>query len=125
MGQTTTTVEVTDTAELISNEASANTTFTQSQVALLPSAGGDITNIAFTAPGVVVSTGEQYGNFTLNGLPGTSNLFTVNGENNMDPYFNINNSGATNLTLGRTNCRKRVSWRTLTRVSTDNWPVRK
>ena len=31
---------------------------------------------------------------TLNGLPATSNLFTVNGENDMDPYFNINNSGA-------------------------------
>jgi hypothetical protein len=27
-------------------------------------------------------------------------LFTVNGENDMDPYFNINNSGATNLTIG-------------------------
>jgi hypothetical protein len=28
-------------------------------------------------------------------------LFTVNGENDMDPYFNINNSGASNLTLGQ------------------------
>jgi hypothetical protein len=42
-----------------------------------------------------------YGNFTINGLPATSNLYTVNGENDMDPYFNINNSGATNLTLGQ------------------------
>ena len=67
----------------------------------LPNPGGDITNIAFTAPGVVGSTRQTgYGNFTANGLPGTSNLFTVNGENDMDPYFNINNTGATNLTLG-------------------------
>ena len=42
-----------------------------------------------------------YGNFTVNGLPATSNLFTINGENDMDPYFNINNSGASNLTLGQ------------------------
>ncbi len=27
-------------------------------------------------------------------MPATSNLFTINGENDMDPYFNINNSGA-------------------------------
>jgi hypothetical protein len=33
-----------------------------------------------------------YGSFTVNGLPATSNLYTTNGENNMDPYFNINNS---------------------------------
>ena len=46
-------------------------------------------------------TNNGFGNFTLNGLPATSNLFTVNGENDMDPYFNINNSGATNLTLGQ------------------------
>ena len=70
------------------------------EVELLPNAGGDITNIAFGAPGVVVNGTGGYGNFTVNGLPATSNLFTLNGENDMDPYFNINNSGATNLTLG-------------------------
>ena len=42
-----------------------------------------------------------YGNFQTSGLPATSNLFTVNGENDMDPYLNLNNSGATNLTLGK------------------------
>jgi len=98
------TIEVTSEPELISTETSVNTTFTQQQVANLPSPGGDITNLAFTSPGVVVATNQSgdngYGNFTVNGLPATSNLFTVNGENDMDPYFNINNSGATNLTLG-------------------------
>ncbi len=97
----TETVEVSGTAPLINTETSTNTAFTQAEVAQLPSAGGDITNIADTSPGVVINSTGGYGNFTVNGLPATSNLFTVNGENDMDPYFNINNSGATNLTLGQ------------------------
>lgn len=101
VGQSTQTVEVTDTAALMNPESSSNTNFSPKEVQNLPSAGGDITNIAFTAPGVVVNVTGGYGNFTVNGLPATSNLFTVNGENDMDPYFNINNSGATNLTLGQ------------------------
>jgi hypothetical protein len=101
LGQSTDTVQVSEAAPLITTDASPNTYFTETEVSLLPSAGGDITNIAFTAPGVVVNSTGGYGNFTINGLPATSNLFTVNGENNMDPYFNINNSGATNLTLGQ------------------------
>jgi len=95
------TVEVSGTAPLINTEPSTITAFTEQQVTQLPSAGGDITNIANTAPGVVVNGTGGYGNFTINGLPATSNLFTVNGENDMDPYFNINNSGASNLTLGQ------------------------
>jgi hypothetical protein len=101
VGTATQTVEVTEAATLLNPEASNNTGFTPREVELLPSAGGDITNIAFTAPGVVVSVNNSYGNFSANGLPGTSNLFTINGENYMDPYFNINNSGATNLSLGQ------------------------
>ncbi|HEX4785562.1 MAG TPA: carboxypeptidase regulatory-like domain-containing protein [Candidatus Sulfotelmatobacter sp.] len=97
----TETVEVSGSAPLINTEPSNNTAFTQEEVAQLPSAGGDITNIADTAPGAVVNGTGGYGNFTVNGMPATSNLFTVNGENDMDPYFNINNSGASNLTLGQ------------------------
>ena len=48
-----------------------------------------------------MNTGMGYGNFQTSGLPATSNVFTVNGENDMDPYLNLNNSGATNLTLGK------------------------
>jgi hypothetical protein len=101
LGSNTQTVEVTTAAPLVSTDPSINTAFTSTEVAELPSAGGDITNIADTVPGVVVNNTGGYGNFTLNGLPATSNLYTVNGENDMDPYFNINNSGATNLTLGQ------------------------
>ncbi len=100
LGQQNQTVTVTEEAPLINTSPSQSTNFTRAQVQLLPSAGGDITNIADTAPGVVVNNTGGYGNFTINGLPATSNLFTINGENDMDPYFNINNSGATNLTLG-------------------------
>ncbi|HUB82671.1 MAG TPA: carboxypeptidase regulatory-like domain-containing protein [Bryobacteraceae bacterium] len=101
VGQSTQTVEVTAEAPLVNTEASTNTSFTPQQLTQLPSAGGDITNIAYTAPGVVVNTTGGYGNFQINGLPATSNLYTVNGENDMDPYFNINNSGASNLTIGQ------------------------
>ena len=100
IGRAAETIEVSGAAPLISTDPGAVTSFTPTEVALLPTAGGDLTTLAFTAPGVVVSQGSGYGNFTVNGLPGTSNLYTVNGENDMDPYFNINNSGASNLTLG-------------------------
>jgi len=101
VSKTSETVEVSGQAPLVNTEPSINTAFSQQEVEQLPSAGGDITNIADTAPGVVVNGTGGYGNFTVNGLPATSNLFTVNGENDMDPYFNINNSGASNLTLGQ------------------------
>jgi carboxypeptidase family protein/TonB-dependent receptor-like protein len=113
IGQTTTTnfvltvgkaseiVEVTGALPIVNTESANSTTaFTQRDVSTLPNPGGDLTNIAQTAPGVTMNTSGGYGNFTANGMPATSNLFTVNGENNMDPFFNINNSGATNLTLG-------------------------
>ncbi len=100
LSKSTTTVEVTTGVTSVSTDPANITSFTQAQMEELPTAGGDITNIAFTAPGVVVNATGGYGNFTANGLPATSNLFTVNGENDMDPYFNINNSGATNLTIG-------------------------
>jgi hypothetical protein len=94
------TIEVTAGAPLISTDPGVVTSFTPAEVALLPAPGGDMTSIAFTAPGVVVAPGTGVGTFTVNGLPGTSNLFTINGENDMDPYYNINNSGASNLMLG-------------------------
>src|ERR1039458_1080999 len=101
VGQATQTVEVTATAPLVNPEPSMNTVFTPQQLAQLPAAGGDITTIAYTVPGVTVNVTNGYGNFSLNGLPGTSNLFTVNAENDMGAYFNINNSGASSLTVGQ------------------------
>ena len=101
VGQATEVVEVTGALPVVNVESAAvSTAFDQRSVADLPNPGGDLSNIAQLAPGVTMNTSSGYGNFTANGMPATANLFTINGENNMDPYFNINNTGATNLTLG-------------------------
>jgi hypothetical protein len=101
LGQTSETVEVSGAAPLIQSEdANISSSYSQTQIGLLPAPGGDITSYAYTAPGVVVSNGAGYGNFSAFGLPSTSNLFTTNGNDNMDPYLNLNNSGASNLSLG-------------------------
>src|SRR5262249_50105625 len=87
-------VMVTDTAPILQTDsANMASTYSTKQIEVLPSPGGDITTIAFTVPGVAVSTGGGYGNFSAHGLPGTANLFTTNGNDNMDPYLNLNNSG--------------------------------
>jgi outer membrane receptor protein involved in Fe transport len=77
------------------------TTFNEEQIQALPTPGGDVTTVAFTAPGVVVNVGGSYGNFSSDGLPGISNLFVLNGFDNQDPFLNLNNSGSSNLTLGQ------------------------
>jgi len=104
VGQSAEVVEVTGAVPMIQTEdANISTTFTAKQVDLLPNGGNDLTAVANTAPGVQINTssGGGYGNFTAFGLPATSNLFTVNGNDENDPYLNLNNSGATNLLLGK------------------------
>jgi hypothetical protein len=77
------------------------TTFNQEQIQNLPTPGGDVTTVAFTAPGVVVNVGGEDGNFSSDGLPGESNLFVLNGFDDQDPFNNLNNSGSSNLSLGQ------------------------
>ncbi len=102
IGQQSTVVEVTDQQPLLqTTDAQISTTFDLEQIQALPNPGGDITYYAQTAPGVVMNTGGGYGNFSVFGLPGTSNNFTVNGEQENDPFLNLNNSGPTNLLLGQ------------------------
>jgi len=94
-------VEVAAEAELIHSEsANLSTTVDSKQVDLLPNSGNDMTNFALTTPGVVLSTGGGYGNFTSNGIGGMSNLYTINGNDYNDPYLNLNNSGSSNMLLG-------------------------
>jgi len=105
LGASHETVEVSGAVTSIETEdANLNTNFSAQQVALLPNPGNDMSAVAFTTPGAVLNTagGSTFGggNFEVYGLPATSNLFTVDGANYNDPYFNINNSGATNLTIG-------------------------
>src|ERR1035437_9280304 len=95
------TVTVEEQASMMQTDnANMATTFDTKMLENLPAPGNDMTAYALTAPGVTVSTGGGYGSFSVFGLPGVSNLFTVNGSDNMDPYLNLNNSGASNLTLG-------------------------
>ena len=104
VGNASETVEVTGTAPLLQTEdANISTTFTQTQIDNLPNPGGDITSYAQTAPGVLMNTqaGFGYGNFSAFGLPATSNLFTLNGNDENDPFLNLNNSGSSNLLLGQ------------------------
>ena len=101
-GAAGTTIEVSGAAPLVQTEAAElSTAFDQNLVANLPNGGNDLTAVAYTAPGVVMNSGGGYGNFNVNGLPATSNVFTVDGENQMDPFLNLNNSGPTNLMLGK------------------------
>src|SRR6185369_4141086 len=57
--------------------------------------------IVQTAPGAVMNTQAGDGNSAIFGLPATSNLYTLDGMNENDPFLNLNNSGATNLLLGQ------------------------
>jgi hypothetical protein len=104
VGNASETVEVTGAAPLLQTEdANISTTFTPTQIENLPTPGGDITSYAQTAPGVLMNTqaGFGYGNFSAFGLPATSNLFTLNGNDENDPFLNLNNSGSSNLLLGQ------------------------
>ncbi len=102
VGKTSVTVEVTgsEVPLLHLDDAQLSTTFTEKQILTLPNPGNDLTFIAQTAPGTTMNTQSGYGNFSSFGLPGTANTFTVNGGYFNDPFFNIANSGASNLMLG-------------------------
>ena len=94
-------IEVAASGAIVQTEnANLSTTYNTTQMNELPTPGGDMTTIAFTAPGVAMSTGGGYGNFSAHGLPGVSNLFTINGNDYNDAFLNLNNSGASNLLLG-------------------------
>ena len=102
VGAAGTTVEVSAAAPLLDTDsADMSTNMDRNLVENLPNGGNDLTAVAYTAPGINMNTGGGYGNFNTNGLPATSNVFTVDGENQMDPFLNLNNSGPTNLMLGK------------------------
>ena len=102
VGTSSETIEVTGAAPLLETEnANIATTYSPAQIENMPNPGGDLTNYALSTPGVVLSTGAGYGNFTAYGMPGTSNLYTINGGDMNDPYNNLNNSGSSNNMLGQ------------------------
>ncbi len=94
-------IEVSATAApLINHGPSTISTFSQVEVQQLPSPGADLTNLAQTVPGAIINNRGGLGHFNVNGLPATANLFTINGEDYVDPFYNNNQAGATNLALG-------------------------
>src|SRR4029077_7154637 len=102
VGSSSQTVEVTAESGVIQTDnGNVSTTFSPEQVQLVPNPGNDLSYIVQTAPGAVMNTQAGYGNSSTFGLTATSNLFTVNGMNENDPFLNLNNSGATNLLLGQ------------------------
>jgi hypothetical protein len=101
VGAATQTVEVSETAITLDvRDTSSGSDLTQQQVQQTPNPGNDITYAAQMATGTAMNTEAGYGNFSANGISATSNLFTIDGMDDNDPYLNLNNSGATNLSLG-------------------------
>jgi hypothetical protein len=105
VGAASTTIEVNgETSTLETENANLNVNFNAAQISEMPNPGNDLTAVAETSPGLVMNTtgGSMFGggNYEFYGLPANSNVFTYDGANDNDPYFNVNNSGATNLTLG-------------------------
>ncbi|MBV9225440.1 MAG: TonB-dependent receptor [Acidobacteriaceae bacterium] len=94
-------VEVISPSSVLQTEnANQATSFSEMQVRNLPVNGGDITNVAFSVPGVRLNVGGGNGNFNVNGIPFSATLFTLNGADITEPYTNNNKSGASNNTLG-------------------------
>jgi hypothetical protein len=102
---TSATIKVTDEVPLLQAEnGDVSTTVSRQQITEVPNPGNDLTYIAQTAPGAIMNTdtigGGYSGNVSILGMPGTSNLFTINGINNNNIFANVNNSGVTGMMLG-------------------------
>ena len=96
-----TVVNVTGESPLIHVEnGDASSTMSALQIAQVPNPGNDLTYVAATSPGAIVSTDGAYGGISILGMPGLSNLFTLNGMTYTDLGLSRNESGATNLWLG-------------------------
>ncbi len=75
---TTITVEVSTEAPILQSEnANLETSFSTKQVEQLPMAGGDLTTLAMTIPGVRVNVTGGSSNMNANGIPGASIIFTL------------------------------------------------
>src|SRR5450755_2055343 len=104
IAQASATVTVTQEAPLVQAEnGDVSTTMNQTQISEVPNPGNDLTYIAQTAPGAVMNTDSQGddGNFSILGMPGLSNRFTVNGMNDNNDIVNEGQAGALGLLLGQ------------------------
>jgi hypothetical protein len=95
-------ITVADEVPLLQAESGDfSTAINREQISDLPNSGNDLTYIAQTAPGVVMNTDGGAGNFSSLGMPGTSNLFTLNGMNDNDMSLNLNQTGPLGPMLGQ------------------------
>src|SRR5579864_9013864 len=102
-----TTVEVTAQGGVLQTDnGNVSSTISPEIVENIPNPGNDLSYFVQTAPGTTMNTQAGYGNSATYGISGTSNLFTVDGMNENDPFLNLNNSGATNLMLGANDVRE-------------------
>ncbi|HEX3377100.1 MAG TPA: TonB-dependent receptor, partial [Candidatus Acidoferrales bacterium] len=101
LGTSSEKIVVTEPAPLVQTEGgSTSATLNEAQIQTMPNQGNDMTYPLLMTPGVTENTLSGYGNYSVNGMSATSNLFTINGMDNNDPYLSIGNSGATSLMLG-------------------------
>lgn len=103
LGTSSQTVTVTEQSPLLQlDSGNLTSTIGEKQAENIPNPGNDLTYMAQIAPGSMMNTGGGgLGNFSSYGMSAVSNLFTVDGMDDNDPFLNLNNSGATNLTLGQ------------------------
>ncbi len=94
----TQTVEVGAAPPLLQTQnGNVASTISEKQVRELPVPGGDIYALAQMQPGAV-NTGDSFP--SVDGMPTSSNMYTLDGMEDIDPYNNNTNGGATNLLLG-------------------------
>src|ERR1700761_8765081 len=104
-----TTVQVAATeASLETEDGNVSTNFNEKQIQYVPNPGQDLTYIAQVSSGVVMNTQAGGGNFSAFGLPGYSNMFTINGMDYLNSFGDNNKAGATNDSL-RANEMQRVT----------------
>ncbi|HET9402584.1 MAG TPA: carboxypeptidase regulatory-like domain-containing protein [Candidatus Acidoferrales bacterium] len=96
---TTQTVVVNAEAPLLQTEnGNASANLTEKQVQEVPNGGNDVYDILWYAPGAVVPRGGSFP--SVYGLSTASNMVTLNGMPDLDPFNNATNGGASNLLLG-------------------------
>jgi hypothetical protein len=102
LGATTEKVVVVEEAPLVQTQSGdLAATLDERTIQNMPNQGNDMTYPLEMTPGVAENTLGGYGNYSVNGMSATSNLFTLNGMDDNDPYLSVNNSGATSLMLGQ------------------------
>ena len=94
-------VNVTGESPLIHVEnGDASSTMSTLRIAQVPNPGSDLSYVLTASPGAIVSTDGTSGGTSILGMPGHSNLFTLNGMTYTDLESGKNEGGATNLWLG-------------------------